>query len=143
MITQTLLTQIFNNNFVAYYRSHVAHVNTEGRNFYSDHKLLQKIYESLQDQIDVIAELLRSMEEYMPCDIQDVLNESEISTKILEGDSDFLLEAVMKDLQALKDSYDELEDVADDEDYEEISNYAQDRVLALNKQIWMLRATLN
>jgi hypothetical protein len=143
MITQTLLTQIFNNNFVAYYRSHVAHVNTEGRNFYSDHKLLQKIYESLQDQIDVIAELLRSMEEYMPCDIQDVLNESEISTKILEGDSDFLLEAVMKDLQALKDSYDELEDVAEDEDYEEISNYAQDRVLALNKQIWMLRATLN
>jgi starvation-inducible DNA-binding protein len=143
MITQTLLTQIFNNNFVAYYRSHVAHVNTEGRNFYSDHKLLQKIYESLQDQIDVIAELLRSMEEYMPCDIQDVLNESEISTAILEGDSDFLLEAVMKDLQALKDSYDELEDVAEDEDYEEISNYAQDRVLALNKQIWMLRATLN
>lgn len=143
MITQTLLTQIFNNNFVAYYRSHVAHVNTEGRNFYSDHKLLQKIYESLQEQIDVIAELLRSMEEYMPCDIQDVLNESEISTKILEGDSDFLLEAVMKDLQALKDSYDELEDVAEDEDYEEISNYAQDRVLALNKQIWMLRATLN
>lgn len=143
MITQTLLTQIFNNNFVAYYRSHVAHVNTEGRNFYSDHKLLQKIYESLQDQIDVIAELLRSMGEYMPCDIQDVLNQSEISTKILEGDSDFLLEAVMKDLQALKDSYDELEDVAEDEDYEEISNYAQDRVLALNKQIWMLRATLN
>jgi len=143
MITQTLLTQIFNNNFVAYYRSHVAHVNTEGRNFYSDHKLLQKIYESLQDQIDVIAELLRSMEEYMPCDIQDVLNESEISTAILEGDSDFLLEAIMKDLQSLKNSYDELEDVAEDEDYEEISNYAQDRVLALNKQIWMLRATLN
>jgi len=143
MITQTLLTQIFNNNFVAYYRSHVAHVNTEGRNFYSDHKLLQKIYESLQDQIDIIAELLRGMEEYMPCDIQDVLNQSEISTKILEGDSDFLLEAIMKDLQSLKDSYDELEDVAEDEDYEEISNYAQDRVLTLNKQIWMLRATLN
>ena len=75
MNTAEQLTQTFNDNFVAYYRSHVAHVNILGRNFFSDHKLLEKIYEDLQEQIDVLAELLRSIDDYMPCEIQDVLNQ--------------------------------------------------------------------
>ena len=42
------LQETFAGNFVSYYRSHVAHVNIQGRNFYQDHKLLQKIYEYFQ-----------------------------------------------------------------------------------------------
>ena len=143
MNTQEQLTQTFNNNFVAYYRSHVAHVNILGRNFYSDHKLLQKIYEDLQDQIDTIAELLRSIDDYMPCEIQDVLNQSEISTAIFEEDSDGFLEGVKSDLELLKGTYEELMAVAEVEGHEEIANYSQDRILALAKQIWMLDATLS
>ena len=108
MKTAEQLTQVFNNNFVAYYRSHVAHVNILGRNFYSDHKLLEGIYEDLQDQIDTIAELLRSIDDYMPCEIQDVLNQSEISTAIFEEDSDGFLEGVKSDLELLKGTYEEL-----------------------------------
>ena len=143
MKTAEQLTQVFNNNFVAYYRSHVAHVNILGRNFYSDHKLLQKIYEDLQDQIDTIAELLRSIDDYMPCEIQDVLNQSEISTAIFEEDSDGFLEGVKSDLELLKGTYEELMAVAEVEGHEEIANYSQDRILALAKQIWMLDATLS
>ena len=143
MTTVEQLTQVFNNNFVAYYRSHVAHVNILGRNFYSDHKLLQKIYEDLQDQIDTIAELLRSIDDYMPCEIQDVLNQSEISTAIFEEDSDGFLEGVKSDLELLKGTYEELMAVAEVEGHEEIANYSQDRILALAKQIWMLDATLS
>ena len=143
MKTAEQLTQVFNNNFVAYYRSHVAHVNILGRNSYSDHKLLQKIYEDLQDQIDTIAELLRSIDDYMPCEIQDVLNQSEISTAIFEEDSDGFLEGVKSDLELLKGTYEELMAVAEVEGHEEIANYSQDRILALAKQIWMLDATLS
>ena len=143
MNTQEQLTQTFNNNFVAYYRSHVAHVNILGRNFYSDHKLLQKIYEDLQDQIDTIAELLRSIDDYMPCEIQDVLNQSEISTAIFEEDSDGFLEGVKSDLELLKGTYEELMAVAEVEGHEEIANSSQDRILALAKFIWMIDATLS
>ena len=143
MNTAEQLTQTFNNNFVAYYRSHVAHVNILGRNFYSDHKLLQKIYEDLQDQIDRIAELLRTIDDYMPCEIQDVLNQSEISTAIFEEDSDGFLEGVKNDLELLKGTYEELMAVAEVEGHEEIANYSQDRILALAKFIWMLDATLS
>ena len=143
MKTPEQLTQVFNNNFVAYYRSHVAHVNILGRNFYSDHKLLQKIYERRQEQIDVLAELLRSIDEYMPCEIQDVLNQSEIGTGIFEEDADGFLHGVKDDLELLKGSYEGLMTVAEKEGHEEIANYAQEQILDLAKSIWMLDATLS
>ena len=137
------LTQTFNDNFVAYFRSHVAHVNIVGRNFQSDHALLQGIYESLQDQIDTLGELLRSLDAYMPCVLQEVLDKSHISPDIIDGDADTLLSDVMMDLEHLKECYEELMKVSDEEGHEEIANYAQDRILALAKQIWMLKSTLS
>jgi starvation-inducible DNA-binding protein len=143
MNTVEQLTQVFNDNFVAYYRSHVAHVNIEGRNFYSDHKLLQKIYESLQAEIDTIAEKIRSLNEYMPCEVQDVLNNSHISTAELFGDSDYLINKVMEDLEHLVIEYQELNEIAELDEHEEVANYAQDRITTLTRQIWMLKSTLS
>ena len=142
MTTAEQLIQIFNNNFVAYFRSHAAHVNITGRNFRSDHKLLQGVYERRQAQIDTIGELLRTMQEYMPCNILDVVNDATIPTDSIEGTADELLETVMMDLEHLLEDYKALILIAADEDLEEISNYAQDQALDLEKSIWMLRSTL-
>jgi DNA-binding ferritin-like protein len=142
MNTQEQLTQIFKNNFVAYFRSHAAHVNITGRNFRSDHKLLQGVYERRQEQIDRIGELLRTMQEYMPCDINDVVSESTIPTDAIEGTSDYLLEQVMMDLEHLLDDFKTLIMIADSEGYDEIGNYAQDQALDIEKSIWMIRVTL-
>jgi DNA-binding ferritin-like protein len=142
MTTQEQLVTIFNNNFIAYFRSHAAHVNVTGRNFRSDHKLLQGVYERRQAQIDTIGELLRTMREYMPCDINEVVINSRIPTDAIEGSADVLLETVMMDLEHLLDDYKTLITVADSEGYEEISNYGQDQALDLEKSIWMLKSTL-
>lgn len=143
MTTTEQLTQVFNDNFVAYFRSHVAHVNIMGRNFHSDHELLGGIYEELQGQIDTIGELLRSLDAFMPCCIQDVVVDTHLSTTPLEGSSEFLISEVKDDLEHLKECYEELMSISEEEGYEEISNYAQERILALAKNIWMLRATLD
>lgn len=143
MNTAEQLTQVFYENFVAYFRSHVAHVNTVGRNFASDHALLGGIYEDLQGQIDHIAELLRTLGEFMPRSIADILDQSHIMDDPVEGDSEELLSTVRDDIEHLRDCYAELITVAAEEGNEPISNYAQDRVLALNKQIWMLDSTLS
>jgi DNA-binding ferritin-like protein len=142
MTTAEQLTQVFNNNFVAYFRSHAAHVNITGRNFRSDHKLLQGVYERRQEQIDKIGEILRTMQEFMPNNIQDVIADATIPTDTIEGSADELLEAVMMDLEHLLEDYKELITIASDEGLEEISNYAQDQALDLEKSIWMLRSTL-
>jgi starvation-inducible DNA-binding protein len=142
MTTTEALQQIFRDNFVSYFRSHVAHVNIVGRNFASDHKLLQKTYEDLQSQIDTLGELLRTLQEYMPCDIQEVLDESSIDTGEIQGSSITLIELVLNDLEHLASEHRELIVVADKDGEHQISNYAQDRVLALEKHIWMFKATL-
>jgi DNA-binding ferritin-like protein len=142
MTTAELLTQIFKNNFVAYFRSHAAHVNITGRNFRSDHKLLQGVYERRQAEIDKIGEILRTMQEYMPCDITEVVADSTIPTDAIEGKADELLEAVMMDLEHLLEDFKALIIIAAEEGIDEVSNYAQDQALDLEKSIWMLRSTL-
>lgn len=142
MTTVEQLAQIFNDNFVAYFRSHMAHINIVGRNFQSDHALLGGIYEDLQGQIDHIGELIRTLNELAPCDISEVILLSEIPATPIEGDSIELLSAIYDDLETLKSCYQELITIAADEGHDEISNYAQDRVLAIAKNIWMLRSTL-
>ena len=142
MTTAEQLTQIFKDNFVSYYRSHVAHANITGRNFRSDHKLLQGVYERRQAQIDIIGELLRTLGEYMPCDITEVLLESKIDAGELAGDADFLLEMIKEDLEYLVGEYRELITIAELEEETQIANYAQEQVLDLSKSIWMLESTL-
>ena len=143
MTTVEALTQIFRDNFVAYFRSHAAHVNVVGRNFASDHKLLQKTYEDLQSQIDTLGELLRTLHEYMPCDISELITESHISTDAIEGSADELIALGLEDLEYLATEHRELIGIATEEGEDQIANYAQDRVLALEKHIWMYRATLD
>jgi DNA-binding ferritin-like protein len=142
MTTQQQLQQVFADNFVVYYRSHTAHANIQGRNFYSDHKLLGKIYADLQDQIDTIAELLRTLEEFMPASLEEVIGTAAVTPMPVVGDADTLLEDVRTDLQQLKDGHEELMQVAEEDGHKEIANYAQDRILQLAKYIWMLDSTL-
>ena len=143
MTTESQLQQVFANNFVAYFRTHVAHVNTQGRNFYSDHKLLGKIYEDLQDQTDSLAELLRTLQEFMPTTLASIVESSQVIDTPVEGTADSLLEDVRNDLLQLKTDHEELMMVAEEDGHKEIANYAQDRILKLAKYIWMLDSTLD
>lgn len=142
MTTAEQLTLVFNNNFVAYFRSHAAHANVTGRTFRSDHKMLGGVYERRQAQIDIIGELLRTMQEFMPFNLQQVIEDATIPCDAIEGTADELLEAVMMDLEHLLIDYKDLITIASVEDLEEVSNYAQDQALDLEKSIWMLRSTL-
>lgn len=143
MNTADQLTQVFNDNFVAYFRSHSAHLNIVGRNFRSDHKLLQGVYERRQAEIDRLGELIRTLGEFAPRNIQEILNGSEIEDSEVDGSSEDLLGTVRDNLADLKGCYEELMAVASAEGHEEIANYAQDQVLDLAKSIWMLDSTLD
>lgn len=143
ILTQEQLQKTFCDNFLAYFRSHVAHVNIVGRNFYSDHKLLGKIYEHLQSNVDVLAEHLRTIGEFMPNTLTSILTGTDIADDPCAGVADDLLQQVRGNLVELVGSFTELAEVASDEDIEEIENYAQEQILALNRYVWMLDSTLN
>jgi len=141
--TQDQLQALFRDNFVAAFRAQAAHVNIVGRNFHSDHELLGKIYEHLQDNIDVIAELIRTVGEFMPTNLQGIIVDSRIDDDPVIGTSQDFLETVRDNLLQLVDSYKMLAETASDEDVEEIENYAQEEILVLNKYLWQLDATLS
>jgi DNA-binding ferritin-like protein len=140
---QAVLEETFAANFVSYYRSHVAHVNTVGRNFYQDHKLLQKIYEYFQDNIDTIAEKIRTVRGTMPNDLSTVLAISTIADVPTAGESLELFTMVLESLEAMIDQYHTLNDAAEAVNYIDISNFAQDQIGQLAKMRWMVEATLD
>jgi DNA-binding ferritin-like protein len=78
----------------------------------------------------------------MPCDLGEVIADSQIGTDVLEGDADFLLECIKEDLEFLCNEYRELIVIAEEEEQSQIANYAQEQVLDLDKSIWMLDSTL-
>jgi DNA-binding ferritin-like protein len=137
-----VLEETFAANFVSYYRAHVAHVNIVGENFYSNHKLLQKIYEYFQDNIDTIAEKLRTVRATMPNSLSTVYEISPIADSATEGDCDELLRTVLASLEAMIEQYHELNDAAEAVNYIDISNFAQDQIAQIAKFRWMLEATL-
>lgn len=139
---QTALEETFAANFVSYYRSHVAHVNLKSRTFYQDHKLLQKIYEYFQGNIDVIAEKLRTTRAYMPADLMTVTAISPIVDMPTTGTAEELLEQVLESLEAMIDQYHSLYDAAEEVNYIDISNFAQDQIGLIAKFRWMIESTL-
>ena len=138
----TALEETFAANFVSYYRAHVAHVNLIGSDFPARHKLLQKVYEYLQDNIDTLGEKLRTTRAFMPRSLQTVVGVSPVMDYDIEGDQDQLLETVDEDLEALIDQYHALYEAAEAVNYIDISNFAQDQVGILAKHRWMLESTL-
>jgi starvation-inducible DNA-binding protein len=140
--TQEQLQAVFRDNFMAYYRSHVAHVNTVGRNFYSDHKLLGKIYEHLQGNIDQLAELLRTLGEFMPVSVMAVVDQATIPDSDVMGTADDMLVLVRSDIMTLDEQYQELVRRATDESIDEIADFAQSEIRTLRKFVWMLDSTL-
>jgi DNA-binding ferritin-like protein len=144
-MVEDALMKVFNTNFVAYYKSHAAHVNIVGRNFGSDHKLLQKVYEDLQAEIDALGELLRTIDAYFPCSLSTAIEGSDIADDLTPdfGDGLEYIQQVYDDLETLIEVYLDLEEACDSREYNHIQNYAQDRVRILKKHCWMLGATLD
>jgi DNA-binding ferritin-like protein len=136
------LEQVFATNFQIYYRTHVAHVNTVGRNFYSDHKLLQGIYEGLQENIDTLAEFLRTLRTMMPNHLNAIIELSATADNAVTGTSEELLQGVYDDLEIMIDQYLDLNTVADAEGHPELSNFAQDQLRLLRRSCWQLRSIL-
>jgi len=133
------ITEAFNDSFVAYYKAHAAHWNIKGKDFYSDHKMLGKIYEDIFDSVDTIAEMIRTLDIPVPSTLTEIITNSNIPDISL---GDYALDSLQNDLEVLVTTFRHLEEASKDLEYNHIANYSQDRVRMLEKWRWMLRSTL-
>lgn len=140
---QSVLEETFSNNFVLYYRAHAAHINIVGPAFYSHHKLLGKIYEYLQGNIDILGEKIRTVRGLIPTNISTILELAAMEDREVVGDAEDMLQDVLDGIEAMIDQYHQLYQTAEEVEYIDISNFAQDEIATLAKYRWMLESTLD
>lgn len=141
MKTVDSLKILFADNFAAYVLAHGYHQTVEGTDFYEYHRLFQKIYEYLQDNIDSIGELIRQLDDIPPFSltrigelsaVKDVQEAPDTRTKVLDLDSALYMlidqaNTVFEDSQA-------------DKEYG-VNNFIGGYIQDLNKFCWFLKAS--
>ena len=124
-----------------YFKAHTYHWNVEGSDFEQYHSFLGKFYEQVFEEVDIIAELVRTLDVYAITSLSRIkelttITESpDVIPSGLEMISN-LNEDNNKLLATLYKAYKEAEDSSE----LGISNAIQDLITAHEKQSWMLRS---
>jgi len=118
------------------------HWCVEGPDFYQLHKFLQKIYEASYETIDVIAEEIRTLNEYTPGSFERFQELSQIigQTKVPRGQ--LMLEELLADSNVLIGLITQTFDAANAENKQDIANYMAELLANYNKFKWQLQSFL-
>jgi len=141
MKTVDSLKKLFATNFSTYVLAHGYHQSIVGDDFYEYHKLFQKIYEYLQENIDSLGELIRQLDDIPPfslkrigelSDVKDVQAAPDTLTMVEDLDS-----AIYMCIEAANQVF---EDSQADKEYG-VNNFVGSYIMDLNKFCWFLKAS--
>ncbi|QDH46540.1 putative DNA starvation/stationary phase protection protein [Aeromonas phage LAh_9] len=77
--TEEILATILSNLYIIGIKAKNYHWNTEGPNFYGDHKTYDTIYEGAYDHIDIIGERMRALQYKVRSDLPFLIKNSTVS----------------------------------------------------------------
>jgi starvation-inducible DNA-binding protein len=137
-----LLKTLLASSYAYTVKAQYFHWNVEGPDFYQLHKFLQKIYEASYETIDVIAEEIRTLNEYTPGSFERFQELSQIigQTKVPRGQ--LMLEELLADSNVLIGLITQTFDVANAENKQDIANYMAELLANYNKFKWQLQSFL-
>ncbi|WP_301006119.1 MULTISPECIES: Dps family protein [Helicobacter] len=141
-IVQTL-KQIQADSAVFYIKLHNYHWNVKGADFHPVHSALENMYDEITEQMDEVAERVIQIGEKPFVTLKDMLAASKIKEdKGTSFDSKTILKSVLPDYEYFLKSFRELSDLADDANDKATVGLADEKIAALEKAIWMLKAQL-
>ena len=127
--------------FAFYLKTQFYHWNVEGNDFYQYHELFGEIYEEVQGSVDMLAEQIRTLDEYAPGslsrfkELTTIAEDTTIPNNVVMAKN--LLVENTKVINSLTAAYRQAESDGD----LGISNFLQDRIQAHKKHEWFLRAS--
>lgn len=134
------LKQIQATAFAFARKAHYFHWNVEGPNFVQYHDFLGELYAEVDASVDVIAELVRTLNAYAPGAHRMLMELSIIKDDDTVPDAIEMMRRLRDDnetlLNALRVGY----QTAEQSGQLGIGNYLQDRIQAHEKHAWMLRS---
>lgn len=125
-----------------YLQAHICHFNIEGPDFFELHKFLRKQYERHLEQFDVLAEMVRSLDYFLPmcgCGLREAAgcfrHVQSLSTREM-------LLTYLGNLEAFGMAAKELEKLGQQACAPDVANYAAEIVGEAFKRSWQLKAFL-
>lgn len=138
-----LLNKNLANLQVLYVKLHSYHWNVKGMNFKQVHELTESYYEYYAKQYDDVAERILQLGGKPLSSMKDYLTAASIKEETKNDfDGKFVLGSVLKDFEALNSEFKEISKAAGDGSDVPTANIADENVAWLEKQIWMIKASL-
>lgn len=128
------------NEFVAGFITQSAHWNVEGIHFQELHALFGSLYTDLDDDIDVIAEHIRAIDEYSPTSVEELLTASTVKDNMPIGNPLTMISNVQNAITQTKTAFETAFKIAENEDNQGVMDYLSGRIDTFAKHLWMLRA---
>lgn len=137
------LQQLWADNFLVYFKSHVFHFNVQGPTFGQDHGLFQEIYEFLWDQHDVLGEQIRQLDKPVLTSLEQLIAASsvdEAESKVM--DIKGMLTEMAEELSELIELAQAVYDRAESSCCGGLSTVIGDYLKGINKLNWKVKASL-
>jgi starvation-inducible DNA-binding protein len=138
-----LLNKNLANLQVLYVKLHNYHWNVKGMNFKQVHELTESYYEYYAKQYDDVAERILQLGGKPLSSMKDYLTAASIQEEIKNDfEGKFVLNSVLKDFELLNSEFKKISKAAGDAEDVPTTNIADGNITWLEKQIWMIKASL-
>lgn len=138
-----MLNKNLSNLQVLYVKLHNYHWNVKGMNFKPIHEMTEAYYNYLAEQYDEVAERIVQLGGKPFATLQNYLNNASFKEESKnEFDTKYVLNAVLVDFEKLNKEFKEISKVAGDSEDVPTANIADDNVAWLEKEIWMINASI-
>lgn len=131
----------FSNTFVLYFKSHSYHWNVESFDFPQYHEFLGDMYDEIYGAVDTFAEFIRTLDEYAPISLMEVLKYSSIKEDTSKPkDISTMISNLIRDNNTVIDSLDATFKEAIAANEQGFANFIADRLAAHKKHAWKMRS---
>jgi starvation-inducible DNA-binding protein len=139
----TLLNQIQADSHALFVKIHNYHWNIKGMHFYPIHNKTEEIYDKMAEIYDDTAERAIQLGGKAVLTTGKLVEITNIEEEKGESfDSRYVLENIIKDFTYLKGKFKELANAADEANDSTTVGFAEDEIAHLEKEIWMLGASV-
>jgi starvation-inducible DNA-binding protein len=138
-----MLNRNLSNLQVLYVKLHNYHWNVKGMNFKPIHEMTEAYYDYFAEQYDEVAERIVQLGGKPFATLQDYLKNASVKEENKNVfDAKEVLNSVLADFEILNKEFKEISEVAGDSGDIPTANIADDNVAWLEKESWMIRASI-
>lgn len=138
-----MLNKNLSNLQVLYVKLHNYHWNVKGMNFKPIHEMTEAYYNYFSEQYDEVAERIVQLGGKPLASLQGYLKNASLKEENQnEFESNYVLTAVLTDFEQLNKDFKEISKNAGESGDIPTANIADDNVAWLEKQIWMINASI-